>query len=419
MGQSPSSAVDQEVKGTHGKGSSSLFSEHEVEELSQTFKKICQPNKVEDGFTLPQLQGFIGGKLPSSIVIQLHKELKAKNIPGEIKISQNAFMATLGYLMNGTVDQQSRLMFSLFADEGTNAVSVGHLSKLIGSLLQSYEEALQTCNQMKNWELVCTPESNQNFIDLVMRIFSAGGKTTASPVSTDEFERWLQQTPLMQKVFTAVFHLCFVDSSKTPAAAASPDDSSDASVLFHMPCLPACLDINWRKVRSQLHIPTLLILNHHLPRHLQDQWRFCFSSNLHGASFATLLSHIKNKGPTVVLVRDTDGNVFGGFASQSWELGSSFVGRLSLAELPTLPDSAEKNSMKIHQSFHVLMNKLDNLPGYGNFVSIILNVILSISLIVVQNLPERLVQMLASKDSPFLFIALTSRTTVINMEVQK
>ena len=47
-------------------------------------------------------------------------------------------------------------------------------SKLIGSLLQSYEEALKTCNQMKNWDLVCTPESNKNFIDLVMRMFSAG-----------------------------------------------------------------------------------------------------------------------------------------------------------------------------------------------------------------------------------------------------
>ncbi|XP_033626740.1 MTOR-associated protein MEAK7-like [Asterias rubens] len=332
MGQSPSSsAKDQEVtKGTQGKGSSSsLLSEHELEELNQTFRKICQPNKVEDGFTLPQLQGFIGGKLPSSIVLKLHKEMKAKNIPDEIKISRNAFVMTMGCLMNGTVDQQSGLMFSLFADEGTNAVSVGHLSKLIGSLLQSYEEALKTCNQMKNWDLVCTPESNKNFIDLVMRMFSAGGKTTGSPVSKEEFERWLQQTPLMQKVFTALFHLCFVDTSKTPAAAASSDDCSDSSVLFHMPCLPACLDIDWRRVRSQLHIPTLLILNHHLPRHLQDQWRFCFSSNLHGASFATLLSHIKNKGPTVVLVRDTDGNVFGGFASQSWELGPSFVGSSS------------------------------------------------------------------------------------------
>ncbi len=41
-------------------------------------------------------------------------------------------------------------------------------------------------------------------------------------------------------------------------------------------------------------------------------------------------------------------------------------------ELPTLPDSAE-SSLKINQPFHVLMNKFDNLPDYGQFFYIMLN----------------------------------------------
>ena len=39
--------------------------------------------------------------------------------------------------------------------------------------------------------------------------------------------------------------------------------------------------------------------------------------------------------------------------------------------------------MKINQSFHVLMNKFENPPDYGNFVPIMLNVMTKISLIVV------------------------------------
>ena len=40
------------------------------------------------------------------------------------------------------------------------------------------------------------------------------------------------------------------------------------------------------------------------------------------------------------------------------------------------------------QSFHVVMNKFENLPEYGKFFPFMLNVILNISLVVGQNLPR-------------------------------
>ena len=62
-------------------------------------------------------------------------------------------------------------------------------------------------------------------------------------------------------------------------------------------------------------------------------------------------------------------------------------GQLSMpkAELPILSHSAER-SLKINLSFYVLKNKFENLLDYGHFVPIMLNVVLNISLIVVQNL---------------------------------
>ena len=54
------------------------------------------------------------------------------------------------------------------------------------------------------------------------------------------------------------------------------------------------------------------------------------------------------------------------------------------SELPTLPDSAE-SSLKINQSFHVLMNKFENIPDYGNFVPIMLNVVLNNSPIILKH----------------------------------
>ncbi len=61
-------------------------------------------------------------------------------------------------------------------------------------------------------------------------------------------------------------------------------------------------------------------------------------------------------------------------------------------ELPTLPDSAE-SSLKINQSFHALMNKFE-IISYRNLFPAVLNVILYISLIVGQNVPDCKMQML-------------------------
>ncbi len=58
--------------------------------------------------------------------------------------------------------------------------------------------------------------------------------------------------------------------------------------------------------------------------------------------------------------------------------------------------------MKINQSFHILINKFENLPDYGNLIPFMLNVVLNVSLLVVHNLPDCKMQMLAA--SMYLFI---------------
>ena len=52
-----------------------------------------------------------------------------------------------------------------------------------------------------------------------------------------------------------------------------------------------------------------------------------FSSSHHGESFSTLVGRIVGKGPTLLVVQDTGGHVFGGFAAQSWSIGPNFYGK--------------------------------------------------------------------------------------------
>ena len=60
-----------------------------------------------------------------------------------------------------------------------------------------------------------------------------------------------------------------------------------------------------------------------------------FSSSQHGESFSTLVGRIVKQGPVLLVIRDTGGNVFGGFASQSWTISPEFTGNDTLKNLST------------------------------------------------------------------------------------
>jgi len=41
-----------------------------------------------------------------------------------------------------------------------------------------------------------------------------------------------------------------------------------------------------------------------------------------------LLAAIVDKGPSVIVIKDQDGGIFGGFASESWIISPQFTGNL-------------------------------------------------------------------------------------------
>lgn len=72
----------------------------------------------------------------------------------------------------------------------------------------------------------------------------------------------------------------------------------------------------------------MLFINSNLPMDCRSKWRFLFSSQIHGESFSTLMGRIVDQGPSVLIIEDTNGAVFGGFAPQSWSYSPQFVGEL-------------------------------------------------------------------------------------------
>lgn len=63
-----------------------------------------------------------------------------------------------------------------------------------------------------------------------------------------------------------------------------------------------------------------------LPDRYSAPWRLVFSTQLHGESFTRMVAGLSKRGPTLLLMKDIQGHVFGGFASQDWEIKPQFQG---------------------------------------------------------------------------------------------
>lgn len=59
---------------------------------------------------------------------------------------------------------------------------------------------------------------------------------------------------------------------------------------------------------------------------MHDDWILLYSSRKMGTSIKQFTERCLNRGPTLILIRDTFGRVFGSFASQDWKRNGQFFG---------------------------------------------------------------------------------------------
>lgn len=93
---------------------------------------------------------------------------------------------------------------------------------------------------------------------------------------------------------------------------------------LEMPLLPTCENFTPPNYMPCLDISQIFYINSFLPKDFQSKWRFLYSTTVHETSLESLIFHIINQGPTILIIEDVNGYVFGGFASESWKLRSIF-----------------------------------------------------------------------------------------------
>ncbi|XP_073962221.1 MTOR-associated protein MEAK7 isoform X1 [Choristoneura fumiferana] len=151
----------------------------------------------------------------------------------------------------------------------------------------------------------------------------AGGDAENPPTSCDarQLGQWLVQDTLLAHMTEMVYVTLFgvnkeqQDDSPTRAEAAIVPLLPMVDGLDAMPDYPAFIDL--------AHI---VWLNSHIPQQHQHKWRFLFSSHIHGESFSTMAGRIQDQGPSILIIEDNSGYIFGGYATESWEISSNFSG---------------------------------------------------------------------------------------------
>lgn len=149
-------------------------------------------------------------------------------------------------------------------------------------------------------------------------------------VTRSDAVRWLSQTPTFAKMLEYVFlHLYnYRPTTKTPQEeTVTIRRKSIISEINKL--LPYCEGLQYvPDYPAFTDISQMLFINSNLPNDYRSKWRFLFSSQIHGESFSTLMGRIVDQGPSVIIIEDTNGAVFGGFAPNSWTYGPKFCGRL-------------------------------------------------------------------------------------------
>ncbi|CAH1779277.1 unnamed protein product [Owenia fusiformis] len=316
-----------------------VFSKSEQVEMERLFKKLSGPNSK--AFSLEQLQIHLNGILCETIITRLHytmaniqtqPELEAdihdmpdnsEDVTTLTTVTYDTFVISLAHLIKGDMHEKSHFINCLATE--TDYASPSDMIWFVTNIVQAYLEVKAEDAHTVSWQTETEEEDLRRFAIFILEdLFNKDLKYNSSPMHTsdvpfgvtyrdDELETWLSQSALFLHIIDTIFHSCF------------PVKMVDA-MFSQNNLLPLCKDINWEKTTTILDIPSVLGINNSLPHQLQNQWSLLYTSQLHGESFSTMIKRVKDQGPTILVIRDTDGHIFGGFASESWTMKPQYSG---------------------------------------------------------------------------------------------
>ncbi|KAK5868048.1 hypothetical protein PBY51_012495 [Eleginops maclovinus] len=286
------------------------------------------PGKTPAGktLTLEMLQSSMGSVAPESMVRRVYQCMCSIDPgvaapPAAGKSSSSAasgvgreqLVIFLSDTLRGTAEERAPLVRAM-AQRGAGAVTAvtcEQVAELLEDLISTVVQILVHRGRLQAWKPERMGDSSLGVKLLAEQMCSELKPSDQGGCDVSCLEDWIFRIPQV-----SLYLEMLVSEGLDVSLSGRP-----APTL-----LPRCRETPWKDLRCLLDLPSLMFLAPQLPDSYSAPWKLVFSTHLHGESFTRMVTGLTKCGPTLLLIRDTKGHVFGGFASHTWELKPKFQG---------------------------------------------------------------------------------------------
>ncbi|KAG5899547.1 hypothetical protein JTB14_008233 [Gonioctena quinquepunctata] len=353
----------------------SFLSKDEQLIVSNSFKLASRNSeKIKE----EELTKIWGSQMDARLLQYLNNYLFGMGEQRQITVDLERFAELFVFCTRGTVDEKLKvLLMSLGKSENDNSdIPYMLVKEYVESIVASYMkiQKLSNSKQYKSWfsrGCFTLPQNIQRLAESLTHEL-----TTGETITRKSLEVWLQGSTLLGQLLLYVSMYLFSISHKEKGGAAAGEKSNiaiaerndeqitvnerdkDRSLVPYcrgldlIPSYPSILDLN-----------QIVFINAHLPQQYQLEWRFLFSSEIHGESFSTLIGRIVNQGPSVLILEDKNGYMFGSFAPANWDLSPKFFGDDSSFLFTLAPRMRVYPSTGYNQHFQYLNSNQQTMPN--------------------------------------------------------
>lgn len=225
------------------------------------------------------------------------------------------FITNISTFIKGSPDQRSQLFIHLLTPP-INASKIETLLTSFLNFLLSPDVKLNSTHfpQIHDW-----PKNDESLKSVVSHMIDSFSAETR-PLDKIEIQIWLMSSPLANLIIQSFFKYIFL----LPFSSRSEVMSDEEMLLPHKTIHPI---IKTDFTSLLLDHTSLLYLHQALPYETRGVVYPLFSSKVHGESFSTFCRQILERGPTLLVIKDTNGHVFGGVANDSWKFNPQFTGK--------------------------------------------------------------------------------------------
>ncbi|KAM9854413.1 MTOR-associated protein MEAK7 [Aulostomus maculatus] len=279
------------------------------------------PKKTAAGktLTLEMLQSSMGSLAPDSLIRRIYQCMSSinpgpaapgKTSPAASGVDREQLVIFLADTLRGTAEERAPLIHAM-SRGGASAVTCEQVAEFLEDLISAVVQILVHRGCLQGWKPERMGDGSLGVKLLAEQMCSELKPSEQGGCDVACLEDWIFR---VSQVSLYLEMLVAEGLSVTLCGRMAP------------PLLPPCRETPWKELTCLLDVPTLMFLAPQLPDRYSPPWRLVFSTRLHGESFTRMVAGLTKRGPTLLLIKDTKGHVFGGFASHAWEVKPKFQG---------------------------------------------------------------------------------------------